>query len=203
MPGLRTGVRSWSRTAWTTCWGGRASARWKGSTRTPSVAFRWWRPRGATRSCARAEAPVPRPSRARMLESRSPREDLRSMAEADPAAAARGRAARSRAAVAAPPHPSKATAPAKRTRPTRPRAPAQQEPARDFAPSRYIARVSRRTGKEVPGPIEPDELLVHAHRDRHPAEVVAQFLGSRFIQLTGRERLVGDALRGINSLGSG
>src|SRR5204862_2660415 len=36
-----------------------------------------------------------------------------------------------------------------------------------------------------------------------PAEVVAQFLGSRLVQLTGREGLVESALRGVNALGEG
>jgi nucleoside-diphosphate-sugar epimerase len=121
------------------------------------------------------------------------------MGQADPAAAVRGRAVRRRAARATPAAPSKPRPPRTRAR----KAEGAAEPAPDFSPTRYIARVSRRSGKELPGPIEPDELLVHAHRDRHPAEVIAQFLGSRFIQLTGRERLVGDALRGINTLGSG
>src|SRR5262249_50748205 len=35
----------------------------------------------------------------------------------------------------------------------------------DRSPSRYIQRVVKSTGAEVPGPIEADELLVHAHRD--------------------------------------
>jgi nucleoside-diphosphate-sugar epimerase len=120
------------------------------------------------------------------------------MAEADPAAAVRGRAAATREAKVRP-------APRRKRRPSK--APTRtaggaRDATPDFSPARYIARVSRRTGREVPGPIEPDELLVHAHRDRHPAEVIAQFLGSRFIQLTGRERMAGDALRRINSLGS-
>ena len=75
------------------------------------------------------------------------------------------------------------------------------DPAHDISPSRYIARVNRRTGQELPGPIEPDELLVHAHRDQHPVEVIAQFLGSRVLQLTGRERLVESTLRRLNALG--
>jgi hypothetical protein len=44
---------------------------------------------------------------------------------------------------------------------------------------------------------------VHAHRDQHPAEVVAQYLGSRLVSLTGREGLVEAALRRINWLGEG
>src|SRR5262249_23140551 len=92
-------------------------------------------------------------------------------------------------------------------RPRRPKAPAAPTappaPTTETDPARYIARLSRRTGKEVPGPIDPDELLVHAHRDQHPAEGTAQFLGSRFTQLTGREGLVESALRRVNALGAG
>lgn len=71
----------------------------------------------------------------------------------------------------------------------------------DFSPSRYIARVSRTTGEELPGPIDPDELLVHAHRDDHPVEVAAQFMASRLLALTGNEARVGDLLRRVNGLG--
>jgi nucleoside-diphosphate-sugar epimerase len=87
----------------------------------------------------------------------------------------------------------------------RPRTAAAQppDPARDTAPSLYIARISRESGHEVPGPIEPDELLVHAHRDQHPAQVLAQFLGSRLVQLTGRERFVESLLRRVNVVGEG
>ena len=72
----------------------------------------------------------------------------------------------------------------------------------DSSPSRYIARVSLRTGKERTGPIQPLDLLVHAHRDHHPVEVMAQFVASRLIQLTGNEERVRQAMRKINSLGS-
>ncbi|MCM2256276.1 MAG: SDR family oxidoreductase [Vicinamibacteria bacterium] len=68
----------------------------------------------------------------------------------------------------------------------------------DSSPSRYIARVSTETGRELHDGIEPWELLVHAHRDNHPVEVAAQFLASRMIQLTGREALVRRGLRFVN-----
>jgi len=80
------------------------------------------------------------------------------------------------------------------------RAAAPPEPP-DFSPSRYIARVSRATGEELAGPIDPDELLVHAHRDDHPVEVAAQFMASRLLALTGNEARVGDLLRRVNGLG--
>ena len=79
---------------------------------------------------------------------------------------------------------------------------APAEPPFDPSPERYIARVSRLTGEEIPGPIDPDDLLVHAHRDNHPLEVAASFLASRAVQLTGREGAVGDGLRTLNQIGS-
>jgi nucleoside-diphosphate-sugar epimerase len=81
-------------------------------------------------------------------------------------------------------------------------APAAPSPAEEISPSRYIACISKRTGQPVERPIEPDELLVHAYRDQHPMEVAAQFLGSRLIQLTGRERTVEEGLRRVNTLGA-
>jgi len=53
-----------------------------------------------------------------------------------------------------------------------------------MSPSRYIVKVDRATGAELPDPIEPAELLVHAHRDKHPIEIAAQFLASRLIQVS-------------------
>jgi nucleoside-diphosphate-sugar epimerase len=81
------------------------------------------------------------------------------------------------------------------------RASAREAPF-DPAPERYIARVSRLTGEEVPGPIDPADLLVHAHRDNHPLEVAVQFLANRAVQLTGAEGAVGDGLRALNQMGS-
>src|SRR5512134_443867 len=82
-------------------------------------------------------------------------------------------------------------------------APAAGEPVViDPAPERYIARMSRITGEEVPGPIDPEDLLVHAHRDNHPLEEAVQYLANRAVQFTGREDAVGDGLRAINQVGS-
>jgi len=53
----------------------------------------------------------------------------------------------------------------------------------------------------MPGPIDPDELLIHAHRDQHPVEFLAEFTASRLIQFTGNEENVGRGLRGLNHLG--
>jgi nucleoside-diphosphate-sugar epimerase len=79
--------------------------------------------------------------------------------------------------------------------------PPPEEPAFTSSPERYILRVNRRDGEEIPGPIDPEELLVHHHRDNHPVEVAAQFLASRVIGLTGNEQLVRKGLRGLNTLG--
>ncbi len=76
------------------------------------------------------------------------------------------------------------------------------QPPRDISPSRYIARISRLTGEEIPGEIDPGELLVHAHRDQHPLEVAAQFAASRILQLTKKEDLVDQGLRAINLVGT-
>jgi nucleoside-diphosphate-sugar epimerase len=71
----------------------------------------------------------------------------------------------------------------------------------ESSPSRYIAKVSLATGKEVLRPIDPDELLVHAHRDKNPIDVTAQYLASRLIEWTGNENAVKDGLRKVNLLG--
>jgi nucleoside-diphosphate-sugar epimerase len=76
------------------------------------------------------------------------------------------------------------------------------EPAAlDMSPARYIKKVDRASGAELPGPIDPEQLLVHAHRDNHPVEIAAQFVASRFIQLTGNEALVKKGLKAVNRLG--
>jgi nucleoside-diphosphate-sugar epimerase len=74
--------------------------------------------------------------------------------------------------------------------------------AAESSPSRYIARINRATGQEIAGPIEPEELLVHAHRDKHPVELAAQFAASRFIGVTGNETAVRETLRAVNRLGA-
>ena len=75
------------------------------------------------------------------------------------------------------------------------------EMAWESSPSRYIAKVSLATGKEILRPIDPDELLVSAHRDKNPIEVTAQFFASRAISWTGNEQTVKDGLRKVNLLG--
>jgi nucleoside-diphosphate-sugar epimerase len=70
-------------------------------------------------------------------------------------------------------------------------------PRYDTSPARYVARIDRATGRELPGAIHADELLVHAHRDRHLVPMAAEVLASRLVSLTGSERLVRSALRGL------
>ena len=71
-----------------------------------------------------------------------------------------------------------------------------------MSPSQYIVKVDRATGSRSADPIDPSELLVHAHRDHHPVEIAAQFLASRFVRLTGNEAFVKRGLRGIEAVGS-
>jgi nucleoside-diphosphate-sugar epimerase len=72
----------------------------------------------------------------------------------------------------------------------------------DVSPSRYIARIRRATGEEVKGRIDPDELLVHAHRDHHPIEIAVQFVAGRLIRLAGNEESVEAGMRSANTFGS-
>ena len=71
----------------------------------------------------------------------------------------------------------------------------------DVSPSRYIARISVATGEEIPGPIEPEELLVHTYRDKHPLEIGVQCLASGALRLTKNEAGVRESLRAVNALG--
>ena len=74
--------------------------------------------------------------------------------------------------------------------------------SQDSNPAQFVKRVDRHSGDEIPGPIEPDELLIHAYRDRHPLEVTAQFLASRAVQWTGSEMFARQGLRVINTVGT-
>lgn len=78
--------------------------------------------------------------------------------------------------------------------------PRSQTKELDFSPNRYIEKVNRTTGREIPGRIDPDDLLVHAHRDQNPIEVAAQVIASGFIRTTGRERAVERGLKAINEM---
>jgi nucleoside-diphosphate-sugar epimerase len=71
-----------------------------------------------------------------------------------------------------------------------------------MSPSLFIVKLDRASGQERHDPIEPAELLVHAHRDRHPVEIAAQFVASRLVRVTGNEALVTKGLRALNRLGA-
>ncbi len=90
----------------------------------------------------------------------------------------------------------------RRARPVARTRKAAQAAAVDTSASRYIVKVDRATGEPLADPIDPADLLVHAHRDRHPVEIAAQFLASRFIQVTGNESLVKRGLKAIEAAGS-
>jgi nucleoside-diphosphate-sugar epimerase len=66
--------------------------------------------------------------------------------------------------------------------------------------ARYVARVERASGRERRGPIDPDELLIHAHRDHHLVEVAVHYLASRLVDLTGSEWLVARGVREVHRL---
>jgi len=69
------------------------------------------------------------------------------------------------------------------------------------SPSRYIQKVDRATGALIDEEILPEDLLVHAHRDNHPLELLVQFTASRLVGLTRNEKLVKRGVRGLNKLG--
>jgi nucleoside-diphosphate-sugar epimerase len=75
-------------------------------------------------------------------------------------------------------------------------------PSVDMSPGQYIVKVDRATGEPLSDPIEPSDLLVHAHRDRHPVEIAAQFLASRLVHVTGNESLVRKGLQGLERVGA-
>ncbi len=72
----------------------------------------------------------------------------------------------------------------------------------ESSPSQYIAKVSLITGREILRPLDPEDLLVHAHRDRNPVEVLAQFVASRVIDATGNEESVREGMRKVNQIGT-
>ena len=81
--------------------------------------------------------------------------------------------------------------------------PASRATASDTSPSRYVARIDRATGRELDLPILPGELLVQAHRDRHPLDITAQLLASRLAELTGGEWMAREGMRRLRRLGEG
>jgi nucleoside-diphosphate-sugar epimerase len=85
-------------------------------------------------------------------------------------------------------------------KPTRRRSGPSSAAGLDDSPSRYVVRVDLATGRTLPAPIRPDELLVQAHRDRNPMELALHYVAGRAVALTGSERLAGALEHGLERL---
>lgn len=71
----------------------------------------------------------------------------------------------------------------------------------EMEPSRYIEKVSLITDEVIDEPILPRQLLVHHHRDYHPADVQARRFMSKLIGETNDEDLVRQKMKEIRDLG--
>ncbi|MEL7058706.1 MAG: SDR family oxidoreductase [Acidobacteriota bacterium] len=71
----------------------------------------------------------------------------------------------------------------------------------EMDPRRFIERVSLIDGEVIEGEIAPEELLVHHHRDSHPADVQARRFMSRLMDETGDESAVRQRMREIQQVG--
>jgi nucleoside-diphosphate-sugar epimerase len=71
----------------------------------------------------------------------------------------------------------------------------------EMDPGRYIEKVSLITGEVIEEPILPRHLLVHHHRDYHPADVQARRFMSKLIGETNDEDLVRQKMKEIRELG--
>jgi nucleoside-diphosphate-sugar epimerase len=69
------------------------------------------------------------------------------------------------------------------------------------SPSRYIEKVSLRTGAVLNEEIRPEQLLVHAHRDFHLMDFEARRLMSRIVRKTGDEEQARTVIRRWRRLG--
>ena len=68
-------------------------------------------------------------------------------------------------------------------------------------PRQYINKRSRETGELLNAPFSPEELLVHAHRDNHPADVTARAAMSQLVDLTGKEDWVKRVMKRTRKVG--
>lgn len=71
----------------------------------------------------------------------------------------------------------------------------------EMEPSRYIEKVSLITEEVIDEPIQPRQLLVHHHRDYHPADVQARRFMSKLLGETNDEELVRQKMKEIRELG--
>ncbi len=69
------------------------------------------------------------------------------------------------------------------------------------SPSRYIEKVSLRTGAVLNAEIKPEQLLVHAHRDFHLMDFEARRIMSRIVRKTGDEEKARATIRRWRRLG--
>jgi nucleoside-diphosphate-sugar epimerase len=69
------------------------------------------------------------------------------------------------------------------------------------SPSRYIEKVSLRTGAVLNEEIKPEQLLIHAHRDFHPLDFEARRIMSRIVRKTGDEEKARATIRRWRRLG--
>ena len=60
----------------------------------------------------------------------------------------------------------------------------------DMDPRQYINKVSAKDGSVIEGAYSPEQLLVSAHRDYHPADVTARMAMSQLVDFTGDESWV-------------
>ena len=68
-------------------------------------------------------------------------------------------------------------------------------------PRQYIIKRSRQTGEVIDTPYSPEELLVHAYRDNHPADVTARAAMSQLVDLTGKEDWVKRVMKQTRKVG--
>jgi nucleoside-diphosphate-sugar epimerase len=71
----------------------------------------------------------------------------------------------------------------------------------ESSPDRYVVRLDPASGHELPGAISPDELLIHAHRDRNALQIAVQYAVSRLVGLTGSEWLASRTVENLARLG--
>jgi len=68
-------------------------------------------------------------------------------------------------------------------------------------PRQYIIKRSRQTGEVIDTAFSPEDLLVHAHRDNHPADVTARAAMSQLVDLTGKEDWVKRVMKQTRKVG--
>ncbi len=70
----------------------------------------------------------------------------------------------------------------------------------DADPGAFVERVSRLSGEVLPGPIRPEELLVGAHRDVAPLDVLVRAVSALAAEAIGSERPVRPVTRRVRQV---